>query len=138
MPEKLIKWQKYEDVIEGQLKSPMLNLIANTYFDSHRGHDEDDDDEDEDDDMDEFGRHERIVMRLPDSVTSEISMVTNFDCWMAYTNFDITPSVKTVLEEEVEGVELLKVCGRYRFLIGVGKMFDFATVRKSIQEKIAS
>ena len=35
-----------------------------------------------------------------------------------------------------EGVELLKICSRYRFLVGVGRMFDFKDVRRKIESKI--
>ena len=48
---------------------------------------------------------------------------------LAHANFDITKEIKSRLNK-TEGVELLKVLSRYRFFVGVGKMFDFKQVRK--------
>jgi hypothetical protein len=58
-----------------------------------------------------------------------------FDCWMGHTNFDITPKIKEQLNK-IQGVEVLKICSRYRFFIGVGKMFSFTDVRKNIEKDI--
>jgi len=56
-----------------------------------------------------------------------------FDCWIGYTNFDITQNVSDAIES-VEGVEALEVMSRYTFFLGVGKMFNFRNVRTSIEE----
>ena len=61
-----------------------------------------------------------------------MTMLSNFDCWMAYTNFDITKDMKSILNA-IEGIEVMRVCSRYRFFIGVGKMFDFKHVRSDIE-----
>ena len=42
---------------------------------------------------------------------------------------------KTKLEK-VRGVEVLKICSRYRFFLGVGQMFNFSDVRKEIEDVI--
>ena len=60
-------------------------------------------------------------------------MLNNFECWMGHTNFDITPEIKNKLDT-IKGVELLKICSRYRFFIGIGKMFEFSDVRKEIED----
>ena len=52
---------------------------------------------------------------------------------MGYTNFDITEEVKNKVES-VPGVELLVVLTRYRFFIGVAKLFKFRDVRVSIEQ----
>ena len=57
------------------------------------------------------------------------------DCWLGHTNFEITPSVKKTISE-TKGIEVLKVTSRYRFFIGVGKMFNFKTVRTDIEKRI--
>ena len=62
-------------------------------------------------------------------------MLTSFDCWVGHTNFDITPTVKKTISE-IKGVEVLKVTSRYRFFIGVGKMFKFTNVRSDIEKII--
>ena len=47
----------------------------------------------------------------------------------------ITKKIKDTLNA-AEGVEILKINSRYRFFIGVGKMFDFKDVRTNIEEKL--
>ncbi len=58
-----------------------------------------------------------------------------WDCWMGYTNFDLTNKVSDKIKI-VDGVEALKVMSRYTFCIGVGKMFQFSEVRKEIENAI--
>jgi uncharacterized secreted protein with C-terminal beta-propeller domain len=62
-------------------------------------------------------------------------MITNFDCWIGHTNFDITNDTKKILDA-TEGVEVLKIFSRYRFFIGVGKMFKFQNVRNNIEKEL--
>ena len=54
---------------------------------------------------------------------------------MGHTNFNLTEDIKESLNE-VDGVEVLKICSRYRFFVGVGRMFDFSDVRKNIEDQI--
>ena len=75
------------------------------------------------------------MLSISEDVLSDISMITNFDCWVGHANFDITPSVRETLDR-VEGVELLKICSRYRFFIGIGKMFTFKSVRKDLEKQL--
>jgi hypothetical protein len=58
-----------------------------------------------------------------------------FDCWIGYTNFDITQNVSDIIES-VDGVEALEIMSRYTFFLGVGKMFKFRDVRTTIEEAI--
>lgn len=59
-----------------------------------------------------------------------------YDCWIGYTNFRLTDSDINVIENEVDGVEQLKYMSKYRFFLGVAKMFKFKQVRLDIEEKI--
>ena len=59
-----------------------------------------------------------------------------WDCWIGYTNFDITHSIAKMLEDDIDGVEALKILGRYTFFIGVGKMFNISNVRLSIEKSL--
>ena len=61
-----------------------------------------------------------------------IHFLANFDCWLGHTNFNISKDVKNNLNK-VNGIEVLKICSRYRFFIGVGRMFDFPKVRTEIE-----
>jgi hypothetical protein len=54
------------------------------------------------------------------------------ECWVGHTNFDIDMDFIRFLDE-IEGVEIVAPISRYRFFIGVGKMFSFSDVRAKIQ-----
>ena len=83
-----------------------------------------------------------IFQKIPKLVTTplgiyqlhdKMSPTKQFDCWTGHTNFDITDSVKEIIES-VDGVELLVILSRYRFFVGIGRMFGFSDVRKEIEE----
>lgn len=133
-----IGWQKYENVIEDQLSSPILQellTITNPPMEMLN--------------TDEFTYEELESLQkelaydtqaqqsvaLTDDLLSQVNMLVQFDCWVGHTNFDITKNIKDTLNT-AEGVEILKVNSRYRFFIGVGKMFDFKDVRTNIEEKL--
>ena len=126
---KKIVWQKYEALLEEQMSSTLIMDLLKAQADD----DEEmvyRDPEDIDDD-DPSG----IMIPMSSKLVEDAMMITNFDCWLGHTNFDITPDIKKALDK-TEGVELLKVMSRYRFFIGVGKMFEFAKVRKSIETEL--
>jgi len=123
---KKIRWQKYEDVIESQIKSPLASMLINSFLDE-MNKDEDLDDEKITD--------EPILMAAPESLSNEIQLLANFDCWIGHTNFNLTEEIKNHLNK-IEGIEVLKICSRYRFFIGIGKMFDFKSVREDIENKL--
>jgi hypothetical protein len=133
---KKIGWQKYEDFIEKQLSSPLLNTIfQNLAMQSMQSYTED---EELDDDADEelaSSPSLNPMVPLTSQLIDDIAMLSSFDCWIGHTNFDITPKIKDKLNQ-IPGVELLKICSRYRFFIGVGQMFDFTEVRNTIEEQI--
>ena len=60
-----------------------------------------------------------------------------WDCRMGHTNFEITQSTKDILNR-VDGVEALKVLGRYTFFIGIATMFKFKDVRVDIERQLCS
>ena len=133
-----IGWQKYENVIADQLSSPILQellTITNPPVEMIN--------------TDEFTYEELESLQkelaydtqaqqsvaLTDEFVSQVNMLAQFDCWVGHTNFDITKNIKDTLDT-AEGVEILKINSRYRFFIGVGKMFDFKDVRTNIEEKL--
>tara|TARA_R100001377_G_C3194677_1_gene112168 strand:+ start:1090 stop:1686 length:597 start_codon:yes stop_codon:yes gene_type:complete len=126
MPNKQIAWEKWdEDVIEQE-------IVENF----HEEYEED-----------ESGMAEDALLfleKIPNLVTTpmgmyqlhdKMSILNQFECWMGYTNFDITHSIKDKIEK-VEGVELLNITSRYRFFLGVGKFFDFSDVRLNVEKEI--
>tara|TARA_B100001564_G_scaffold55365_1_gene42164 strand:- start:1280 stop:1726 length:447 start_codon:yes stop_codon:yes gene_type:complete len=130
-----IGWQKYEDQLENQMSSPLMNTILTGFTKQlpkiENEYEQEVEYEDEEDDSDSGP----LMLPMSQQLLEDISMLSNFECWVGHTNFDITPKVRNALDT-IEGIELLKVCSRYRFFIGVGKMFDFKEVRKKIENNI--
>jgi hypothetical protein len=130
-----IGWQKYEDQLENQMSSPLMNTILTGFTKQlpkiENEYEQEVEYEDEEDDSDSAS----LMLPMSQQLLEDISMLSNFECWVGHTNFDITPKVRNALDT-IEGIELLKVCSRYRFFIGVGKMFDFKEVRKKIENNI--
>ena len=124
MSNKTIAWERWdEDVIEQEVVEDFYDLGQ-----------EDDDEEAVEDAL-------AFLKRIPSLVTTPMGMyqlhdkmniINQFDCWVGYTNFDITKSIEKAIEQ-VEGVELLNIMTRYRFFLGVGKLFKFPDVRLRIE-----
>jgi hypothetical protein len=126
MPNKQIAWEKWdENVIEQE-------IVENFY---------------EEYEEDESGMAEDALLfleKIPNLVTTpmgmyqlhdKMSILNQFECWMGYTNFDITHLIKNKIEK-IEGIELLNITSRYRFFVGIGKFFDFSDVRINIEKAI--
>ena len=64
------------------------------------------------------------ILPITQEMIEDVSVLANFECWIAHTNFDITHRVKEHLNK-VPGVEILKVFSRYRFFIVLGKCLIF-------------
>lgn len=60
-----------------------------------------------------------------------------FNFWIGHTNFSITKYIADIIEK-TDGVETLDIFTRYRFRIGIGKVFSDSEVMKDIQESIYS
>jgi hypothetical protein len=134
---KKIGWQKYEDFLEKQFSSPLLNTIIQNIAMQNLTL-EDDDEESEMDDIDteeKDSSHLNMMLPVTRQLIEDVTMLSSFDCWIAHTNFDITPRIKDKLNS-IPGIELLKICSRYRFFIGIGQMFDFKEVRNKIEESL--
>lgn len=129
MSNKKIAWEKWDvDLLEEELMDDLLEASS------------------EDDDEDAALTEEAIefMQRIPKLVTTplgifqmhdKMNILKQFECWMGYTNFDITHSVSKKMEA-VDGVEFLLILSRYRFFLGVGKLFDFSNVRTDIQKSV--
>lgn len=58
-----------------------------------------------------------------------------WDCWVGSTNFSVTYAIKNTLTQ-TEGIEALRVMGRYTFFIGIASLFDFKDVRLDIEKSL--
>lgn len=136
---KQIGWQKYEDYLEKQLSSPILTTIIQNAALQHL--ESLDDEIDSDEDLEDYEEDNESIIKsspmipLTPQLIEDIAMLSSFDCWMGHTNFDLTNNTKDILNK-VPGIEVLKICSRYRFLIGVGRMFDFTKVRNDIEKSL--
>jgi hypothetical protein len=133
-----IGWQKYENVIEDQLSSPILQELLTITNPPVEVLNTDEFTYEELESLQKelaYDTQAQQSMTLTDDFISQVNMLAQFDCWVGHTNFDITNNIKDTLDT-AEGVEILKVNSRYRFFIGVGKMFDFKDVRTNIEEKL--
>jgi hypothetical protein len=76
-----------------------------------------------------------IMIRTPLGMFSPqegMSPNNMFDCWIGHTNFPLTYREKDILDN-IEGVEILRIMSRYRFFIGIGKLFSLTDVRPRIE-----
>lgn len=134
-----IGWQKYEDMLEHQLESPLLeSFIRKIHGTENDNFDEIDLDELSEEEVRfieslEERPNQNLMVPIDEKLMENITLANNFDCWMGHTNFNITKKIRDTLQK-TEGVEVLKICSRYRFFIGVGRMFDFKDVRKTIED----
>lgn len=136
---KKIGWQKFEDLIESQLTSPVMDRVYKAIYSQYQTMAEEDFSEEEIEMMQELMEAEdpspQAALPIDQKTLDNISMASSFDCWMGHTNFNITEDTLDNLNK-MEGVEVLKICSRYRFFIGIGRMFDFKEVRKSIEDSL--
>lgn len=64
-----------------------------------------------------------------------LSSAEKFNFWIGHTNFDITGGVANVIEQS-SGVEILDIITRYRFRVGIGKIFTDRDVMKEINDNV--
>jgi len=134
-----IGWQKYEDVLESQINSPVIDKLYESLL--KRSDEYEQIDQLTEEEIAELEIHnmsqpnEPVMINIDENLAGEIALASNFECWVAHTNFNLTEKIKNELDS-IEGIEVLRVFSRYRFLVGVGRMFDFSDVRKKIEGKI--
>ena len=78
------------------------------------------------------------IINTPIGIYSQDSTLKpsdRWDCWVGYTNFDVTKRISNLIED-TEGVEALRVLSRYSFFLGVGKLFDIKEVRRKIERQL--
>ena len=58
-----------------------------------------------------------------------------FNFWIGHTNFNLSKKIANIIEK-TDGVETLDVFTRYRFRIGIGKVFEDRDVMKNIENNV--
>ena len=70
-------------------------------------------------------------------VDDTMNPIKQFQCVIANTNFPVTKKIKSTINA-IEGVEVLIIISRYKFIIGVGKLFDVNVIQKNIEKIICN
>lgn len=71
------------------------------------------------------------MFRMDDSMNP----FKNFEFWTGHTNFDIDQDVSNIIDK-CKGVEVLLVITRYRFIIGVAKLFKFRDICADLKKQL--
>lgn len=71
-------------------------------------------------------------------VNDPFSPYNMFDCWIGHTNFPLTIKEENILDTKIDGIGALKILSKYRFFIGLEKMFAFPIVRVQIQKELCN
>lgn len=131
MTERKIAWEKWEDL-------PHAEPVRSNPFAGMESEEEGEEPA-EFDLVDFFERIPKLVHTPVGmyQIDDRMSPIKQFDCWLGHTNFDITDSVQEYIES-TPGVEVLVILTRYRFFLGVGKLFSFRDVRVNIENSICA
>ena len=129
-----IVWQKWFDPLGEDDHEDIEDSGAEYYTDEES---EEIDEEDADPGTDFFRRPTKVIMTpmglIPYNENTASNKIFNF--WIGHTNFNLSLPVCTIIEQE-EGVETLDIFTRYRFRIGVGKLFNAKTVMFNINNNV--
>ena len=87
---KQICWQKYEDVLESQVNSPLLDRLYKAATSKLLNDLEDEVKHEEIAYNTEDENEEQTFFMLDKDFSTEIMMATSYDCWLGHTNFNIT------------------------------------------------
>ena len=138
---KSITWESWNSKVD-----QYISLLLGSPFDFNGGENFNPNDfEDLNQDTEGSGREdEGFIIQNPSIHTpigiypteSMLKPSDKWDCWLCYTNFPITYTIRNTLKDDIEGIEALKICGKYTFFIGVGKMFEISEVRRQILSEI--
>ena len=137
---KIISWVKWKNPYRHSRK-PYSDIEENDNYDvaginllEKDRHNKDNEDDDEE------NNENRLIMFTPLGyvpLTEHNDPEKIFDFWIGHTNFNISPGIKKVINK-VEGVEILNIYTRYRFRIGVAKMFVPRDVTQNINRAITA
>lgn len=130
-----IAWEKWRDPFLGYDENEIdLDSEVNNFFD------EDEDivnDKNPVDQIKQSGKQIRVIATpmglIPYNEYTASSKIFNF--WIGHTNFNLSKKVVSIIEK-TDGVETLDIFTRYRFRIGIGKVFEDREVMKNIENNL--
>jgi hypothetical protein len=68
-------------------------------------------------------------------VTNSTLLSKQMNLWIGETNFDITMGIMDVLNK-LDGIETLDILTRYRFRVGIGRLFNGEDTKDSIEYEL--
>lgn len=68
-------------------------------------------------------------------VDNPYNILSNFNLWIMDTKFKITYEIIGIINQ-IDGVEIIKPITQYKLVIGFGALFDTATVKVAIENKL--
>lgn len=126
---KIIAWEHKHFPFE-RLDEDM-NLVKNEFKIIPLENEDDEPDEDEEITV-------PMIMQTPFgmvAVDDTMNPYKNYEIRTGDTNFELTQQVCNDIEK-TDGVEVFKKLSRYKFLIGIGKLFEFGEVRRDIEKRV--
>lgn len=131
-----IVWEKWRDPFLGYDENEIdLDSEVNNFFDD----DEEDTEQNKNpvDQIKQSGKQIRVIATpmglIPYNEYTASGKIFNF--WIGHTNFNLSKKIVSVIEK-TDGVETLDIFTRYRFRIGIGKVFEDRDVMKNIEDNI--
>lgn len=131
-----IVWQKWFDPL-GQDDLENLSDDAENTIEPEYYEEEIEQEISEEEGTDFYRTPTKVIMTPMGMIPYNENTASNkiFNFWMGHTNFDINAHICLLLEQQ-QGVETLDIFTRYRFRIGIGKLFDAKTVMYEINQKV--
>lgn len=126
---RIIQWESQHleiDTMTGKIRSPIENSFEEDYFNNSDNY------------IEQELKTENVIStpfglwRVDDTMNP----YKQFKLWMGNTNFTITKKVVDAIRT-IPGIEILKVLTRYKFIVGVGQLFEFKDVRTAIEKALS-
>lgn len=126
--QKSIAWEKWRD--------PFLGYDDNEIDVDNNMNFLDDQEDDSNDPIKKTSDAVKVIATpmglIPYNEYTASSKIFNF--WIGHTNFTISKQAANIIEN-TDGVETLDIFTRYRFRIGIGKVFEDREVMRLIEER---
>ena len=135
--ENLIVWQKWFDPLGEDDLDQMEEMESATEPEFYTEEEPEPIEHSQDEGEDFYKRPTRVIMTpmgiIPYTENTASNKIFNF--WVGHTNFNLNLPICRLIEN-AKGVETLDIFTRYRFRIGVGKLFDDKAVMRDINETV--
>ena len=137
---KQVVWQDYEDYAREYATHSFLDDIYSYSEQISSGIDRDDLDDDYDDTEEVYnigytaGRCAKSLWITP-RLRYHYEFIRTYGGWVGHVNFDISPE-KAAKIKKLPGVEALVIISRYRFIVGIGRLFKSSEVKNLIRQEL--